>query len=177
MSAYASEYRSVSYEDIWYSSCDIESESEYNRLKNMMLKRVYENGGFYIGKYETATDTHRTSTKNELTTPKIKEELFPYIQVNMNQAQELASRFSKGNRNGSLMFGIQWDVMCNYIEVQGQEYLGINAMENSNNWGNYYFAKFDIYKGLYSEDDRKNYTSFEAIYNKAEKMLFCYKRD
>ena len=29
--------------------------------KNAMLKSVYENGGFYIGKYEVGTETLRTT--------------------------------------------------------------------------------------------------------------------
>ena len=34
---------------------------EYTELKNSMLKSVYENGGFYIGRYEAGIAENRTS--------------------------------------------------------------------------------------------------------------------
>lgn len=43
-------------EDSWRADCGISSEEEYNQLYNTMLQSVYENGGFYIGRYETGVD-------------------------------------------------------------------------------------------------------------------------
>ena len=38
-----------------------------NELKQKILKSVYENGGFWIGRYEAGITTHRTSSKETIT--------------------------------------------------------------------------------------------------------------
>ena len=60
---YTKDYRNVtSYKDEYYSDAVTGLTSEqYTQLKQKMLKSVYQNGGFYIGKYETGTETARTS--------------------------------------------------------------------------------------------------------------------
>ena len=74
MQNYAKDYRESGYTDEWYSEAQhgFASAEEYNNHKNAMLKSVYENGGFYIGKYEAGTETLRTSKDAPLTTPVIK---------------------------------------------------------------------------------------------------------
>ena len=74
---YTKIYRgNTSFTDTWYADDKNEgwlSETEYAVLKNSMLKSVYENGGFYVGRYEagidTKTGTNRTSNtdKNSMT--------------------------------------------------------------------------------------------------------------
>ena len=71
----------------------------YNNLKNSMLKSVYENGGFYVGRYEagidTTTGTNRTSkgpTNSDgkyimpSTAPVTKADAYPYTWVTRTQA-------------------------------------------------------------------------------------------
>ena len=74
MQNYAKNYRSKC-ADTWDSEKQngFSSEEEYNNYKKQMLKSVYENGGFYIGKYETGTNILRTSSNEELTPPVIQE--------------------------------------------------------------------------------------------------------
>ena len=63
------------------------SEEEYNNYKKQMLKSVYENGGFYIGKYETGTNILRTSS-NRIRPPQLyREGPYPYNYVTNKQAQ------------------------------------------------------------------------------------------
>ena len=70
---YTKIYRgSTSFTDTWYADDKNEgwlSETEYAVLKNSMLKSVYENGGFYVGRYEagidTKTGTNRTSNTDK----------------------------------------------------------------------------------------------------------------
>ena len=39
-----------------------DGQTEYNTYKNKMLKSVYLNGGFYVGRYETGiANSYRTS--------------------------------------------------------------------------------------------------------------------
>ena len=69
-----------------------------------MLKSVYQNGGFYIGKYETGIENApKTDQSSSLTapteTPVIKQNAYPYNFVTCRQAQTLASNMESGNYN------------------------------------------------------------------------------
>ena len=67
-----------------------------------MLKSVYQNGGFYIGKYETGIeDTPRTSNTTLTETPVIKQNAYPYTYVTCSQAQTLASNMEHGDKTTS----------------------------------------------------------------------------
>ena len=61
---YTSIYRNgTNCSDTWYADDKNEgwlSETEYKALKNKMLKSVYENGGFYVGRYEAGIKENRT---------------------------------------------------------------------------------------------------------------------
>ena len=65
MHTYTSDYRKeTSYDDTYASDATsgwFENNSAYNTAKQKMLKSVYQNGGFYIGKYETGIYRYRTS--------------------------------------------------------------------------------------------------------------------
>ena len=63
---YTATYRNVTgYYDVYYPDDKnvgwFADETAYNNLKNSMLKSVYENGGFYVGRYEAGIGTKRTS--------------------------------------------------------------------------------------------------------------------
>ena len=63
MQSYATDYRQSDYTDTFFSTEQhgFANETEYNNHKNNMLRSVFENGGFYIGRYETGTQTPRFS--------------------------------------------------------------------------------------------------------------------
>ena len=128
-----------------------------------MLKSVYENGGFHIGKYEVGikeentvrsygTDYNTEHPINE--TPVIQANKVVYNWVRASQAQELSERLKEGLNLGdkeiSLMFGIQWDLVLKYIETQGENtedgtLIDETAIKSdSTKWGNYYDAEFTI---------------------------------
>ena len=175
---YAQEYRNDNnYLDTWYDGCGL-TEPEYKELKNKMLKSVYENEGFWVGQYEVGyeqgvgqdyrtydgdnanSEEHPTNEK-----PVIKANAYPYNWVRCSQAQNLASSMSSAKCNSSLMFGIQWDLMLEFIKEKGgktQEEL----TENSSNWGNYKNASFDVTKGKYSTDDGQTFTEVTGSYTK-----------
>ena len=101
-----------------------------------MLKSVYQNGGFYIGKYETGTETARTRTSGSSSTaPVIKQNAYPYNYVTCSQAQTLASNMEHGDRTISLLFGVQWDLTLKYLETKGTSQADLK--EDSTSWGNY----------------------------------------
>ena len=140
---YTNDYRNgTSYKDEYYSDAVTGLTSEqYTQLKQKMLKSVYQNGGFYIGKYETGTETARTSGSSS-TAPVIKQNAYPYNYVTCSQAQTLASNMEHGDRTTSLMFGVQWDLTLKYLEKKGVSQADLKR--DSINWGNYMDNKWTI---------------------------------
>ena len=157
--AYASDYRSSSsYTDTWYNGCGLEQE-EYITKYQIMLSSIYTNKGFYIGRYEAgiAGSDENTSlarySRTEITSisPKAvsKKDMIPYNWVYCSDAQELANGMSTGNKTSSLLFGIQWDLACKFLEVKGNWDTTTNTTqyyikENSTSWGNYNNSTFTI---------------------------------
>ena len=138
---YTDVYRNgTSYKDEYYSGVGLTSE-EYYSLKKMMLKSVYQNGGFYVGKYETGVmENPRYKKSSSATvmptdTPVIKQNAYPYNNITCSQAQTLASNMESGNHTSSLMFGVQWDLVLKYLETKGTAQADLTT--NSTSWGNY----------------------------------------
>ena len=135
---YTNDYRNgTSYKDEYSSDAAIGlTREQYYELKQKMLKSVYQNGGFYIGKYETGTeDSPKISTEISTATPVIKQNAYPYNNVTCSQAQLLASNMESGKYTSSLMFGVQWDLVIKYLETKGTEQA--NLKNDSTTWGNY----------------------------------------
>ena len=152
--AYATTYREgklgqgYNWTDEWYNGCGMASD-EYKAAYQKMLKSVYTYGGFWIGRYEagiegttTETTNARTSSSARIsieTSPKAisQKDAIPYNWIYCSEAQALAKEMTpNSNYTSSLMFGIQWDLVCKYLEVKGKLAIAdINS--NSTSWGNY----------------------------------------
>ena len=138
---YTNDYRNgTSYKDEYYSDATTGLKSEqYTELKQKMLKSVYQNGGFYVGKYETGLESTPKTSGSSTTAPKeipvIKQNAYPYNNVTCSQAQTLASKMESGKYTSSLMFGVQWDLVLKYLETKGTAQADLKT--NSTNWGNY----------------------------------------
>ena len=161
---YTKTYRgSTKYSDTWYADDKNEgwlSETEYKTLKNSMLKSVYENGGFYVGRYEagidTTTGTNRTSNTDKnsdgkytmpSTVPVTKADAYPYTYVTRTQAQNLASKVNAGTKTISLMFGVQWDLVLAFMSKDTTKVNQENLKElisDSTTIGNYYNSTFQL---------------------------------
>ena len=128
----------------------------YNNLKNSMLKSVYENGGFYVGRYEagidTTTGTNRTSNTDKnsdgkytmpSTVPVTKADAYPYTYVTRTQAQNLASKVNAGTKTSSLMFGLQWDLVLAFMHNKGN-IADSTLTSNSTTIGNYRDSVFQL---------------------------------
>ena len=173
---YTSTYVTTSgYSDTWYADNQNEgwlSETEYKTLKNSMLKSVYENGGFYVGRYEAGietTGTNRTSNTDKnsegkyitpSTTPVSKADAYPYTYVTRTQAQNLASNVNSGTKISSLMFGVQWDLVLAFMHNKGN-IADSTLTSNSTTIGNYNDNLWTIKnaKAQYSEDDGDTFTA------------------
>ena len=138
---YTNDYRDgTSYKDEYYSDATTGLKSEqYTALKQKMLKSVYKNGGFYIGKYETGIESTPKTSGSSTTTPEeipvIKQNAYPYNYVTCSQAQTLANKMESGNYTSSLMFGVQWDLVLKYLETKGTAQADLKT--DSTSWGNY----------------------------------------
>ena len=122
----------------------------YTALKQKMLKSVYENGGFWIGRYEAGITKNRTSKDEEITAAPlskagtVENAVYPYTYVTCSQAQTIASKLStEKSYTSSLMFGVQWDLVLKHIETKevekGTALATIQSAlrSNSSSWGNY----------------------------------------
>ena len=129
----------------------------YNNLKNSMLKSVYENGGFYVGRYEagidTTTGTNRTSIESQVdgkypvptTAPVTKADAYPYTYVTRTQAQNLASNVNSGTKTSSLMFGVQWDLVLAFMSKDTLKIISTDILtKNSTTIGNYMDSTFQL---------------------------------
>ena len=166
---YTKTYRgSTSDSDTWEVDNDnVEwlTSDEYTELKNSMLKSVYENGGFYVGRYEagidTTTGTNRTSkgptnsdgkyTIEGMPTPVTKADAYPYTYVTRTQAQNLASNVNSGTKTSSLMFGVQWDLVLAFMSKDTAKITSTDVLtSNSTTIGNYYDSGFQLSRGQYA---------------------------
>ncbi len=132
---------------------------EYNTNYNKMLSSIYTNKGFYVGRYEAGifgSDTDISLARNEngkITndSPKAvsKKDMIPYNNLNCKDSQQLANQMATGNKTSSLMFGIQWDLVCKFLEVKGDWDTSTNTAqyyikENSISWGNFVDSGFIV---------------------------------
>ena len=146
---------------------------EYNTAYQKMLNSIYTNKGFYISRYEAGiegsdTDISKKRTARTAitsTSPKAvsKPDMIPYNYVYCSDAQTLASSMATGSKTSSLMFGIQWDLVCKYLEVNGNWDTTTNTASyyiktNSKSWGNYSNATFNI-----DSINAKKYSTWESI--------------
>jgi len=121
---------------------------EYKSAYQKMLKSVYTYGGFWIGRYEAGiegTTTETTNARKSHTTVTIgsspkaisQKDAIPYNYVYCSEAQVLAKEMTpNSNYTSSLMFGIQWDLVCKFLEVKGK-LATANINSDSSTWGNY----------------------------------------
>ena len=128
---------------------------EYTELKNSMLKSVYENGGFYVGRYEAGIGTNRTSdgptnsdgkyTIEGMPAPVSKADAYPYTYVTRTQAQNLASKVNSGTKTSSLMFGVQWDLVLAFMSKDTAKITSTDVLtKNSTTIGNYRDSTFQL---------------------------------
>ena len=130
---------------------------DYTNEYKDVLKSIYQNGGFWVGRYETgiqgtenATTSARVGTDVIIEYPTegdvavIKENVQPYTWTRWSQAIDLAQEIlptSNGINHTNLLMGVQWDLVLKFI---GKEK---NADTNSSDWGNCRDSVFSLKKG------------------------------
>ena len=183
MKNYTKDYRNSSYSDTWYSEEQYGlTQTEYNELKQKMLTSVYDNGGFWIGRYEagnanaTASNTTIVGTRTdeyiEANSAVIKADQIPYNYVTCKQAQILSKSLATGGKTSSLMFGIQWDLTCKFLEEK-TSLIAADIKTDSTGWGNYSNAKINLTKGRYNTNSGNSSSMWTAVIvgTKSNEML------
>ena len=132
---------------------------EYTELKNSMLKSVYENGGFYVGRYEAGIDTTTGTNRNSegptnsdgkytiegMSIPVSKADAYPYTYVTRTQAQNLANNVNSGTKTSSLMFGVQWDLVLAFMSKDTAKITSTDVLtKNSTTIGNHRDSVFQL---------------------------------
>ena len=177
---YTATYRSKTrYSDVYYADDKnvgwFADETAYNNFKNSMLKSVYENGGFYVGRYEAGIGTNRTSIEAQVngkypvptTAPVTKADAYPYTYVTRTQAQNLASNVNSGTKTSSLMFGVQWDLVLAFMHNKGN-IADSTLTSNSTTIGNYNDNLWTI-KNANAKYSTNNGSTFTACPNPFKK--------
>ena len=162
------------YKDKWYdASGDLnetnkldwyQSEKDYNIAKQKMLKSVYQNGGFWVGRYEAGIEVNRKESGNVTEVPLSKQNLYPYNYVTRTEAKKLAEQINSGSYTSSLMFGVQWDLALKYIETRGTP--KSNLTQDSTTVGNYFTSELELNRGKFAQ---YNLLSNWYAYNSEEK--------
>lgn len=130
-----------------------------------MLQSIKTNGGFWISRYEAGIeDTNTDETINEIPnvryshsditkdSPKAVSQAnrIPYNYVYCSEAQTLASAMSTdSSKTSSLLFGIQWDLTCKFLETK-INLTTADIKTNSANWGNYKNSSIKLTRGRYN---------------------------
>lgn len=167
--------------DEWYDGCGLTSK-EYTALYQKMLKNIYVYGGFWIARYEAGIDGSiddlskvRTETSERIeigTSPKAisQKNAIPYNWILCSEAQYLSSEMSPDDSySSSLMFGIQWDLVCKFLEAKS-DLTVVDINSNSSNWGNYRDVKIENIKdgkyAKYYEKALENWSKITKSYTK-----------
>ena len=127
---------------------------QYKANYQNILKYIYAYGGFWIGRYEAGIkgstediSKARTSHSDIVIGTSLEaisqKDAIPYNYVYCSEAQALANQMSPDNNyTSSLMFGIQWNLICKFLEMKSELTIAdINS--DSTIWGNYNNAKIE----------------------------------
>ena len=157
LKAYTVDYSNSSYKDT--NTDGITYSDDYKD----MLKSVYTNGGFWIGRYEAGYEIDKSKGETvrdykddyyteHPTTQKvvIKENAYPYNWVRRDQAEDLSTGMNYNGVTSSLIYGLQWDLTLKYIETKNAT-TKENLTINSSTIGNHYESEFTLNRGKFAK--------------------------
>ena len=139
--------QNFNWKDQWYEGNGIINQETYISMYQKMLTSIYINSGFWVGRYEAGIEgsisdlslgrVSHNDINNISPNAIIQKDAIPYNFIDISEAQFLANKMSPNNiQSTSLMFGIQWDLLCKFLEVRG--FLAEDDInENSSNLGSY----------------------------------------
>ena len=114
------------------------------------------NKGYYIGRYESGTETERTSSSSELTTPLVQANKHAYVYVTRDEAKTQAEAMYSGNSyvTSELISSYAWDTALNFICQTNEEgYLLATTADST--YGNINTSIKEL-TGVYEADNYSN---------------------
>ena len=120
-----------------------------------MLKSVYTNGGFWIGRYEAGIENGKNPRTFYMEIKDddravVKPNMYPYNYIKRNEAQILATRMNYDRCASGLIYGLQWDLVLKYIETK-RETTKNNLTTDSTTIGNYYNSELKLNRGKFAQ--------------------------
>ena len=141
-----------------------------------LTQSIYKYGGFYIGRYETGSETIRESSSG-ITTLGIKQDMYPYNFVSWGDSMSNvgtagAVALSNGLYTGKIEYeatsmlctGAAWDCMLDFIKDAEHD------VTDSTKWGNYMDAEFELARGEWSTS--RTPSDFNPIEETTSKGLY-----
>lgn len=131
----------------------------YTTLYRNMLKSVYENGGFWIGRYEAGSQNEKAYKISHVAIADdekavTKPNMYPYNYLTRNEAQTLATKMGYENCTSSLLFGVQWDLTLKYIETKiktTDSKIKTKLLTNCTELGNYVTSAITLKRGKFTK--------------------------
>ena len=162
------------YTDDYSNSSYSDTNPSFTTQYQNMLKSVYENGGFWIGRYESGLEGENPRTSHSEISSKaiVKQNKIPYNWVTRDEAQKLAEEMNYEKCTSSLIFGLQWDLVLKSIETKGITEKS-NLTTNSSSIGNYSNTTFYIINtsAKYSKNSGIDFKSCPYTKNIEESIL------
>ena len=176
---YTSTYRNgTSYSDTWAADTDNVgwlTSDEYTELKNKMLKSVYENGGFYIGRFEEGTaNAEESTTEGTSAGPVSKINMYPYRLLTLPEAMDLTKKVNAGNRTCTLMYEIQWNLVLAHLHNKGNISDTV-LTQNSDSIGNTSSVSFTLNRGKYYANYNRGWQAYNVDYYNEDDEYYLVK--
>lgn len=136
-----------------------DAENDTIIYENREQARIFQHGGFYIGRYEAGIPEEytekiseneiRTTTNNKVGIPTSKKNQLPWNYIHWSRANESAENMYKDNEYvaSDLITMQQWEYTSNWLAECGYD------VKNCAEWGNYSNVNFS-FTGYYSIDGK-----------------------
>ena len=149
LKSYTRNYSSSDYKDT--NADGVTYSDDYKK----MLKSVYENGGFWIGRYEVGIENGKNPRTFYIEIKDddravVKANMYPYNYITRDEAQILATRMNYNECTSSLIYGLQWDLVLKYTETKGAA-TNVNLTTDSTKIGNYYNSELKLNRGKFAQ--------------------------
>ena len=142
--------------------------------KHVMLKSVYENGGFYIGRFEEGTANAEESTEGTSAGPVSKINMYPYRLLTLPEAMDLTKKVNAGNRTCTLMYEVQWNLVLAHLHNKGNISDTV-LTQNSDSIGNTSSVSFTLNRGKYYANNNRGWQAYNVDYYNEDDEYYLVK--
>ena len=143
--------------------------------KHVMLKSVYENGGFYIGRFEEGTaNAEESTTEGTSAGPVTKINMYPYRLLTLPEAMDLTKKVNAGNRTCTLMYEVQWNLVLAHLHNKGNISDTV-LTQNSDSIGNTSSVSFTLNRGKYYANNNRGWQAYNVDYYNEDDEYYLVK--